>query len=1142
MSELVVPYFELHSHTTYSFLDGYGLPEQVAERLQSLGAAGCAITDHGSVFGHIHFYHAMRKAGLKPIMGCEFYMCQSLTELKARRDQQKESGNKKQRGGAVEKINHITVMARTQEGYANLLKLFYLSHAEGFYYRPQIDPETLIKHNKGLIVLSGCLGSRISQRCIDVKDRKTGEITPAEPEIARQIAAYFRDNLEQFYMEILPVPGLEDSRLACRELWKIAHELQIPAVCTTDAHFPAPENHKTQDAMLCVNYGQTLYPKDGQKREYRLSDCHYHCDGAEVVRRMQKILPTGTDEAAIREAVSRSVTIAEGCDVELPRGEGPAFHAIPNGMSPANLLKAWVGEGSRYREGLGLLPAVGTDARAVYDKREAYELDIIRHHQFENYFLVVADIMRWAKKQNIWGIARGSAGGSLLCYYLGITQIDPIKNRLPVERFIDYSRNDMPDIDIDFDARYRERVFTYLEETYGLEHTAQIAALSTYRARQSVRDICDVCLIPPHVAQDLVRLLPELGDNEGGIKARGFVHRLFDENPKAQALLRDWPDLRLAAEIEGQVRQSTIHAAGFVVDRRRLSDIVGLIARPPDKNGRKFTRIVACDKDYAALQGLLKIDALSVKMLSAVSQILDVIGHDHDWLYRLPMDDTDTYQMLADGHNQGVFQIKGHSAGKLLTQLKPTEFNDLVALAALARPGPLQSGGADEYIQRKHGRQAMPRFHDKIAEILDETYGVVIYQEQVMEAAMKVGGLEVADAHKIRKLISKSQGTQALEKYHAPYLANAQDQGIPAEQAEHVWVQCQKAGNYVFNKAHGAQYAQLGYWSAFLKRHHPAQFTAKVANWESKAGFQRQLLREFTQNGGRVVFLDPHKSQRGFSVLDDETILGGFNMIKGCGPSTADDLMARREREPYRDWNDLLRECPGGLQHALVAAGVLNDKLDLDVVLALAPWFVQIEFNEEENKVWKHFRCQTAREVSDMQLAGLGYRTVRVLGRITDLQWATTKGQGKAGQPTANQRVVMTVTDPTGSVDVWFAAWKWSEIEPFRKPLNGPLDGIGNTVLIDAQISVDGERVFGEDCMLVRESKGFLPEAVKQQLRAERMKKSEQKLGFDHPEEAANETTKKARGGTRRPKVPVKQEFLLDVEDAMRELHTTGQL
>jgi DNA polymerase-3 subunit alpha len=1048
----------LHRHSMYSLLDGMGSPEQIVTRLKAIGQTACAMTDHGSVFGHIHFGTTMLKAGLKPLYGIEFYHCNDMTQKGT------VSSSKKDQATRDNKQAHLTVLAYNQRGYKNLLRMYYLSYAEGFYSKPRVDWDCVIRHQEGLVVMTGCIGGLVSKLIQD-----------GHADSAHKYCAYLKQQIEQFYVELVPCPGLEktvnphtnelsgvSSYDHCNTLYRIATDLDIPMVLTDDGHFPDPAHAEAQDTLFTI--GQRRKMSDPKR--YKIPDYHYYCTGEEMLARAATVMPLAV-RAVLETACANTVKIANLCEVELPRSTGPVYNiaSVPEckpGWTPYDLLLQWIEGGKQYRRGLGLLPALDTTEWREYEERLAYELEIIQYHSFENYFLVVTDIVRWCRQNRYWCIARGSAGGSLICWYLSITQIDPLFFKLPVERFIDKTRPDMPDIDLDIDARYHDAVFGYLEEKYGKSHTAQIAALSTFRPKQAIKDLCDVHEIPYSDGASLIGLLPEI-DNEGGIKAKGLLAQLIHDSKAAQILIARQPKLALAAQLEGQVRNQTVHAAGVVVDCNDLSEIVGIVARPPDSRGKKFPRVVACDMNFAAQQGLLKIDLLSSETMAAVSELLEQHGHDHDWIYRLPFDEGLVYQILSEGRNTGLFQFKGQTTGRVMKDLKPSSIFDLVALAALGRPGPLQSGGTHEYIERKHGRMPMPDYHPAVMAVLGETYGVIIYQEQVMEL-MRVAGMDWPAVHKIRKLISKSGGTQALEQYHRPYLDGMSTRGINETEAEHLWVQCQKAGNYLFNKAHGAAYGLMAYWTAYLKTHFAAAFACVMVNHEKKDSQQRELLREFKASGGTLVLLDPNRSQMRFSSPAKNVILGGFQNLKGVGEAAARMLM---NRQPYSDWTRFLETCPTALSKNLQAVGLHKDQVNLDIALAIAPWFVEIVYNEFEQEAFRRLKCLPVSRALELLQGGHGRFCFRMFGRITEIDAQPTRTRTGVGE-----RALVTVTDPTGSVSIWYAAWRWEEIKRARDPLQGAAKGIGNSAVVTAVIANDGQRLFGEDLVVARACKG----------------------------------------------------------------------
>lgn len=1068
------PYFELHAHSHFSALDGLGTPEQVAARLQELGQTGTATTEHGTILSHIPFEQTFRAANLLPVFGIELYMVRDRAEHVAGRNA---ASAKK---GNV-KLNHLTVLAETQHGYRNLLRLFDISSKEGYRGKPAVDWDDVVRHQEGLVVLSGCVGGMLASILYPPEDKEKAKKWEAERamEMARKWLIWLMGSIERFYAEIVPCPGLGISHESCPRIWTLAQELGIPAVLTSDAHFPCPEDHAAEDLMVAIQTHKKL--RDPERR-LKIPACHFHTTGEEVVRRAQTVVPSASREELI-EAASRTVEIANRCQIELPRSKGPVF-AVPTGMTVSEQLCDWVEEGWEYRKGLGLLPEPESDLWYKYRSRITYELDIIFHHSFQSYFLIVADLVRWAHRERRWCVARGSCGGSLVCWLLGITQIDPIRFKLPVERFIDKTRTDYPDIDCDFDARYQDAAREYLERKYGKERCAQIAALSTFRPKQAVIDAVKALNDPaygrdrltPEVGERLIKLLPEL-DQEGGIKAKGLLKQLFETNDEAKALLRDYPSLRLASEIEGQVRQQTIHAAGFVVDGEDLSNLVGIMTL------RDGSRVITCDMGYAARQGFLKIDVLSVEMMSAVSETLEAIGKDHDWLYQIPLDDPITYDLLSRGLNTGIFQMKGGAAGQLLTQVKPSQFTDLIALAALARPGPLQSGGAAEYVDRKHGRERVPDYHPRVKEVVGDTFGVVIYQEQVM-GLMRVAGFDWPDVHKIRKLVSKSGGTAALDNYHPAYLEGMCQAGVPEREAEHFWLQCQKAGNYVFPKAHGATYAQHAYWTAYLKAHHPGAFYCASLNHEKKEEYRLKLVAEFRRLGGQVELLHFNESGLGFTSPRENVILGGLSNLRGIGPELSRRIIAHR---PYRDWLHFLRTIPDAAATAIAATKVHKGEVDPEVALALASWFGCFEYLSIEQEAFRMKACHRVADVIDALEQGCAPRPARLLGRVTDC----VREPGKKG----GERCELTITDPTGSIPVLFAAWRWSEVEQYRDPLRGNPDGIGNSLYIVATPASDGGRIFGDDAVWLRSGRGF--QVLESKKKRKATGPNERQLGLD---------------------------------------------
>ncbi len=1049
-----IEYCGLHRHSSGSLLDGYGRGAQIAERLVELGQKACGITDHGTVLMHAEFSAELIKRGIRPVFGVEYYHVPFLRQAAKRGSRTKEEAEGYD-------IAHITVLAKDQVGYRNLLKLSTLSYEKGFYKKPSIDTESLLCHQEGLIVLSGCVIGHISRL-----------INKNELDKAREWLDYFKRSIEHFYVEICPCPSLQISKTACTHLWEMAHELEIPCVVTDDAHFPKPSDYLAQDTLLCANTRTRWRPY----REFQLPEYHFHCSGEEILQRARETLPD-VPVADLVRAIEQSVTIAESCTAELPRSTGPIFkiEKIPAGMQPIDLLRQWVQEGKAYRRKLGLLPPEDSAEWQTYLQREEYEFGIIAHHKFEGYFLIVSDMVRWANENNCWCIARGSCGGSLLCWYLGITQIDPIRFDLPVERFIDYTRSDLPDIDVDFDAEARDRVFAYLESEYGTEHCAHIAALSSFGARQALNDVGFVHEIPVGDLAVLTALVPEAEEADEGLHDAQVLRRLYLTSETARTIFKKHRKLLLAIQLEGQFRTSSVHAAGFIVDSKPLTETVGICSRP----GK--VRCVAVNKDYAAQQGLLKIDVLSSYTMTGIVHCLKVIGKDVHWLYQLPLDDPDTFGILGDGLNQGLFQIQGSAAGRILKDLKPETFDELAAVVALARPGPMQSGSVEHFIQRARGYEGSPVLHPIFQKILDRTHGIILYQEQVMGVAREAGGFDWGKVGKVRKLISKSGGANAVLEYEPEYLAGAKEREIPEEEARQVWQQCLAAGNYLFNAAHGYAYALVAYWTAYLKAHYPSEFTAAMAQCfrgQAAEDKRRLLFRDFQRMGGKVKLLDYDKSQGSFTVLKDGTVLGGFGDIKGWGPEAVRTTLAARERRAFASWSDFYGRTARSLGELVRLTGVHTDRLDTDVLLSIAPWYPAIYLNEIEMAAKAKLKAIPIRSLERAQ-ERMDIESVPIVGRITAVRVVDMVAQAKKyggaapKKGEARYRAVVTVTDDTGSVDVSFSAPKWEEIADRNRIYLEPEEGRGCSVVVDLTFSFDRARIYGENLRIIRKWKRY---------------------------------------------------------------------
>lgn len=775
-----IKWIPLHTHSTFSVLDGYGTPDQIAERAKSIGLECISLTDHGSTSGHPQFEVACKKHGIKPIYGCEFYL-----------------GKVKER-----KKHHITVLAKNAEGYQALLKLSNLSYLEDhFYYMPTIRLEELYEHQENLIVLSGCLYGLPAQMIV------AGDIEGAERTIAEM-----HSNIEHFYLEIQPFE-LPESRIVNTELIRIAKKQGIPIVSTNDSHYVNPGEGKIQWFLGAV------------RRNKSVNDDHNEISPRCHIATAHNMLEWGAPIASLQNTCKIGDMIET---FDLPKAEPVKFE----GAGYEDLLQL-------SREGWVRRKIDNNDKR--YVERVLYELDLIKQKGYVDYFLVVADMVRWAKSQDIMvGTARGSAAGSLIAFLTGITEVDPIKWDLLFERFIDISRTDPPDIDLDFQADRREEIKDYLAEKYGKNRVANIAGYSLFREKSLLDDIGRVFRYPKSVIEDA--------------KERGIDVVL--------------PNMAYLSQVEGSIRQFTVHAAGIVVASEDLGNFTTI-----GRNG------LMLDYRDAERMGLMKIDTLSLKTLTVLNHCLKKIGKSADWLYHeVSLDDLQTYQGFQEGLCEGVFQFEGATTRQICMRIKPTTFNELIDINALSRPGPIMTGSTERYIQ---GIQE--DIHPKVTEITKRSKGQILFQEQIMKILREIGNLSWADVTAVRKLITKKQGAEKLAGIKQKFIEGAD---CEQETAERIWGMCLESGEYGFNVAHSTSYTFLGYYCMYLKKHYPLEFYWANLMVEPD---KQSILHEYVQQGGQIYGVKWGKSGSGWEISDG-ALRAGFITVKGVGPKTAEKL------------------------------------------------------------------------------------------------------------------------------------------------------------------------------------------------------------------------------------------------------------
>jgi DNA polymerase-3 subunit alpha len=830
---VAAPYVHLHVHSEYSILDGACRIPQLAARAAELEMPAVALTDHGSLAGAVELYREAGKHGVKPIVGCEVYLTDD------RRTQTK--------GYA-----HLTLLAESNEGYANLIKLASLGYLEGYYYKPRVDWELLERHAKGLVCLSGCLSGRVS--------RALEENRPADAaaDLDRLVQIFGRDST---YVEIQNA-GLAPQALVNPQLVELAARAELPLVATGDVHYLHHKDARAHEALLCIQSGDSLKNPNHWKFD---TDQFYFKTPAEMA----------ADFPDHPEALARTLEIAERCSVEIELGRIllPLF-PLPEGRDAFEELVAQCEGGLRARYD-----------RETPELRERlqFELKTIREMGFADYFLIVSDFVRFAKRSGVSvGPGRGSAAGSLAAYCLEITDVDPMRYGLLFERFLNPARKDLPDMDIDFAVAGRDRVINYVAEKYGRDRVAQIITFSTMMARAAVRDAGRVLEIPYGTVDRIAKLIPE-GPKvylDDCLKQGQELRAAYDADP----LVREIVDL--AKPLEGLVRADSIHAAGVVIADRPLTDVV-----PLQQKGSEQEVVTQLAMGDVVDLGLLKMDFLGLRNLDVIDQTVELIGGDFD-IAAVPLDDRKTYEMLARGDATGVFQFESSGMREALRQVKPTEFEDLIALSALYRPGPMAY--IPVYARRKNGQEAVTYIDPRLEEITRGTYGICVYQEQYMQIAKQIAGFTPGEAETLRKAIGKKIH-ELMASLEGKFLEGCAATGTSREVAQQLWKDMQQSQDYSFNKAHSACYALIAYRTAYLKAHNPAQYMAalisSVMNTKDRVPFYVNACHELAIE---VLPPDVNASQVDFAVVEGK-IRFGLNAVKNVGESACRAIVAARE-------------------------------------------------------------------------------------------------------------------------------------------------------------------------------------------------------------------------------------------------------
>lgn len=879
------PFVHLHCHSHYSLLDGASPIKKLVGRAKELGMNGLALTDHGNLYGALEFYRACKSQDINPIVGYEAYIA---------------PGSRFDKGGAASSkaaSYHLTLLAQNRIGFQNLVKLGSKAYLEGFYHKPRIDKEILEAHSEGIICLSGCVSGELSRTLL--AGNSADEALKQGEEIVHWFHKVFGD---RYFLEIQN-NGVEIQRAALELTVDLAHQMGMPLVATSDAHYVNREDAEAQDVLLCINTGK--YRTDVGRM--KMEGDQFYLRGPED---MYAALPGHED------ALARSQRIADSVDLDLELGKRffPTFTAPgreePNISASEAYLRELVIDGLKER--YAGVPRRWQNEDAATDElsdvvmqRVDRELNVINKLGFPDYFLIVWDFVRFAVENNIPCTARGSGVGSLVCFALKLSHVCPLEYDLLFERFLDENREEAPDIDIDFCKHRRAEVIQYVKDKYGESNVAQIGTFGTLAARAAIKDVGRTMSMPIFRVDQITAMIPDqLGISlDQALEQSVELKKVYDGDPEIKELLD------LARKIEGLARNVGTHAAAVVISQKPVDEYV-----PLQRVRGKTEVITQWSMNDVEDAGLLKMDFLGLRNLTILASSIDLIeestGERVD-PYAFPLDDKETYALLCRGETKGIFQLESGGIRDLLQRMRPDKFHDIIATAALYRPGPLEGGMVDQYIEVKHGRRAPEYPHPVMEEVLSETHGVMVYQEQVMRILNRLGGIELSDAYKCIKAISKKK-LPIIAKFREDFLNGAQEQGLDKKRAEELFGMIEKFAGYGFNKSHSTAYALIAYMTGYLKAHYPVQFMAALLsgdipgrNFKSKDSLVEHL-EDCHRMDIEVVPPDVNTSHADFVVRDGK-IRFGLSAIKGCGGGAADTILA--ERAARGDYHDLFDFC-----------------------------------------------------------------------------------------------------------------------------------------------------------------------------------------------------------------------------------------
>lgn len=908
-AELNSNFIHLHTHSHYSLLDGLSKVPDLVKTAKKNGMCALALTDHGNMYGAIEFYKECQKAEIKPIIGVEAYIAE-----RSRFDKEPGIDNKRY---------HLTLLAKNKQGYKNLMKLVSLSNLEGFYYKPRMDKEVLRKYHEGIICLSGCIGSELSRAVMADNLDKARALIKEHQDIFGK---------ENYFLEVHAHPKIEGDKKIRDGILALGKELKIPVVAGHDSHYLCQEDHNAHNTLLAVNTSGSD-SKEGTKLEF--SDDDFSLIDEEKALELFRDCP---------EVVKNTKMVADLCenyDLELGKAYFPDF-PIEEGKTPDEMLREQTYEGFNFR---------GLKKTKEYTDRLEYELGIIKQKGYPTYFLVVGDLLRFARENGIYTNVRGSVAGSLTTYLLGITNVDPISYKLPFERFLNPERPSLPDIDMDYADNRRDEVIAYAKEKYGEDKVAQIGTFGTMMAKGSVRDVARA-LGYPYATGDKISSMIPLGSQGSPMT----IKKAMELVPELKEAYNKEPDTKkiidLAMKLEGCVRHISVHAAGVVIAPKPLEEFTPIQYDP--KGGHIITQYDMYSIEDA---GLPKFDFLGIRNLAilalAVKLVKKVQDKDID-IIKIPLDDKKTFSLLSKGETIGLFQLNGTGMTHYLKELKVSTIHDINVMVALYRPGPMEN--INEYIARKHGKKPITYMHPKMKNFLDTTFGVLVYQDDLLMTAIEVAGYSWGEVDKFRKAVGKKIPAE-MAKQHIKFVEGCQTfGGLTEKQAEDIWKLFEPFQGYGFNKAHAASYGLVAYQTAYMKANFPVEYMTAILTSESGDVEKiAEIVRECTRMKIEVLPPNINESFGDFTIIDgqdgNKDIRFGLYTIKNLGKDIADAIIAERKvRGKFKSLADFFER----INHknlnkksveALAKAGAMDELAERNMILGNLE--ILLSFNKE---------------------------------------------------------------------------------------------------------------------------------------------------------------------------------------------------